>query len=252
MFLEADSDYMKEFNLDKKRFLYENGFLYALCIDLSNNVSFGKYEALIGGAKKIGTNIIKLNIPNSIAKEKLYEVIEIIRNKKLSFEIYASGGYLNDLLLTCKKLLDYYPHRIIVPLYSMNEDVHDRTAGETGSCRKTVDFVNYASSETLLSVNISYIQTELNINSFEDVFEFTKITNTEISCDEEKFKDYNLTNLYNDDYLDENGNFRIKSRQKLFISENLELFCDIKHKTMISDLNKEPLQSAWERIQKGV
>jgi MoaA/NifB/PqqE/SkfB family radical SAM enzyme len=174
------------------------------------------------------------------------------------------------------KIIELYPHRIGLSLYSMDKNVHDKITGTNGSYDKVI-YVIKKLKELNINVEIKCFQLSLNNDSFLDVIKFGKKNNIEVNIDlsiiptlrgdkkplEFELKDENaLINIFtekhstlyiknidkgavklSDDYLKEspcNAGFSVLS-----ITPSLEVYPCCSMPLLLGNLNDTTLYDIW-------
>ena len=259
LYLETDKELLDEFLNEKKMYLYNNDFLYSLSIDIADDNQDALNDEdiikIIDQAKNnLGVNLIELNVKTEKLNDKFFKIASYIREHYLGLNIKVFGHSLYNTNNSTNKIQKLSPRRLIVPIYSMDENINDKLTSVDGSLNKTINVINELKNKNI-SVNIYYEQLEENNDCLQNVLKYSYHIGTEFSCDL-KTKDGNikLLNLFNDDYLDitstSKENKIIQSCQKLFISYNGNIYSDSKHLFFISNIKEKSISEIWNELIK--
>lgn len=260
LYLETDKESLDEFLNEKKEYLYNNDFLYSLSFDIvdegeQDSLSAEDIIKIIDKAKdNLGVNLVVLNVKTENLKENFFKIASYVRKNYLGLNIRVFGHSLYDTDNVITKIQKLYPRRLFIPMYSMNDDIHNKIVGVDGSLNKTIDIINGLKSKNV-SVNIYYEQLENNNECLQDVLKYSYHIGTEFSCDLTT-KDCNikLLNLFNDGYLDiscsDEKNRVIQSCQKLFVGYNGNVYSDSKHLFFISNVKEKSISDIWTELVK--
>lgn len=191
---------LKLFLNEKYKWLYENGFLPKLAIELSykcnlacvhcyNNknipnecIKFDVAKNIIDDAVKIGVSEIQITSGECTINPDFVKIVEYIRKKRIPFSFVSNGQVLSDDEFLFNKIIKLYPHRVRISLYSMNSDIHDSITGVKGSHEKTIKAIRKFRENDIV-VTVNYFQMSLNKDSFDDVLKFASEVGAEIAYD---------------------------------------------------------------------
>lgn len=251
LLLNSTSNEVDEFEREKKTFLFENNFLYSLRIEVpSEIVNIEQYFSIIDDAQKIGVNVITLFLNDFLLNDNFFILANYIRKKFISLQIEASGEAYFDTENLLEKILPLYPHRLFIPLHSMDEKVHNNISQSNCSFEKTIKIIKKLSLN-FLPVTVFYKNKSYNKQEFQNISKFvSELQNVELSCSKEVLSfSNNLTQVFTDDYLSisshNTSEVSNKAKQKLFISKELNLYADYDYNIYLSDLNKLSLVDFW-------
>ena len=140
--------------------------------DIRTEITFESIKNIIDEADKLGAYKVTLSGGESTIAKDFLKIAKYIREKKMQLIVYTNGQTLVDDKFF-NEVLNLYPHRIDISLYSMNSDIHDKITGVKGSFDKTL--------QTILKLKKNNINTlikcficNLNANSYKSVIQFAK------------------------------------------------------------------------------
>jgi len=113
-------------------------------------LSMDDYKRVIDELSDLGVYLIKLSGGDPFSNPHIWEIIDYIYQKDLTYEIYTNGQRLtNDIV----RLAKYFPCRISVSLYSSIASQHDYITRVRGSFDRSVEVLK-GFSELGVSTNI--------------------------------------------------------------------------------------------------
>ena len=270
-------------------FLEENGYLPRLFIEATNNcnlscihcyndknakeIKFKDLKNIIDEAEELGVFYVTLSGGECTLNKDFLEIIKYIRKKRIALDFFTNGQSLHDNKSLCDKIIDLYPYKVSLSLYSMNPEIHDSITRVNGSHEKTISTIKYL-KERNINIEIKCFLTKINVNDYLDVQTFAKEnglnftldyrlinnkdkSNKNIGIDNEKqllkiFLDKKSclyaknieTNEINDDFLNNricNGGY-----SSLSISPDLNVYICPALKIPLGNLKTKSLKSIWE------
>ncbi len=251
--LLSDREEMQKFAMLKKKYLYENEFLYSACFKYSEKTfDLDLARKILKDLIKIGTNLIVIDVRGSKLDSNFFLFARIIRENYVSLEIIIDGDSLLQENILFEKISNLYPHRIKIPLFSIDSDKHDYIYGKVGNYKNTIYSIERLIGKNV-PVNIIYQEKNGNERDMQDIVDYSCEMGVEFSCDDSLAdKNSDIINLVNDDYIsinDEHKNtWHFLARQKLFISPDFELFYDSDLKNKISSLKNTSIVDVWYNI----
>lgn len=231
--IKTNRDFSNQFLNEKKLFLLQNNFLYSLEIEIpKEKQSIETLKNIIDNAIEIGVSQITIKNNEELLDDNFFEIAEYIRHKHISLNLKTNGLTLHNTPNVIERLNELFLHRIIIPLYSTNDDINYKITSKKDLYKNSLEVIQGLAQNSNI-INIFYEQKEENKNSFEEIYEFIKLYELELSCCKKTLEDgnINIINLFNDDYL-ENAE---KSKQKLFVSPTLCVFEDEKYTIEINE-----------------
>lgn len=127
---------------------------------------FDKLKQIIDDASDLGCFKVIFSGGECTLHKDFLEIIKYVREKRMSVEIFTNGQTLYDNRELFKGIVDLYPCRVGLSLYSMNKETHEEVTQVEGSYEKTL----WAIKE--LRKNNIYVQIKnflLNINYKDNV-----------------------------------------------------------------------------------
>lgn len=256
MTLLNDKEELQNFLIEKKKWLYDNNFLYQLIFEYDeSNFNLDVAKRVVNDAQKIGVNVISLNVTSSKITDKFLEFTKYIREKLISLELTIDPDLLFSEKILFRKIANLYPHRIIIKLYSSEAQVHDSIVGKIGHYNKTIQMIEKFQSEEI-PVTIKFEQTSENKNAFQGVLEYTNKVGVEILFNDDNINDgVNILNYVYDGYIDsfdkDDNSDSYYMRQKMYVTSEMELFIGFNFdKNVVSLLNKSIID-VWNSIVKN-
>lgn len=176
---------------DMMKWGFKNGFLYSLFVELTyacnlkcvhcynpKNISnvqidFNKMKNIIDEAKELGVFKIVFSGGECTLDIDFIEIVEYARSQRMSVEIFTNGQNLYDNPELLKRLINSYPYRVGLSMYSMNEETHEKITSVKGSHNKTLSVIKKLRAK---NVNVQIKNFLLNINCKDciDVSKFAK------------------------------------------------------------------------------
>ena len=176
---------------DMMKWCFKNGFLYSLFVELTyacnlkcvhcynpKNISnvqidFNKMKNIIDEAKELGVFKIVFSGGECTLDIDFIEIVEYARSQRMSVEIFTNGQNLYDNPELLKRLINLYPYRVGLSMYSMNEETHEKITSVKGSHNKTLSVIKKLRAK---NVNVQIKNFLLNINC-KDCIDVTKFAN---------------------------------------------------------------------------
>lgn len=187
-------------SLQKREWLKNNNFLFQLVMELSykcnlrckhcyndkddfeTEIDFKTAKKIIDDAIELGVNNVYISSGECTISRDFLEIAKYIRTNKLPLIFVTNGQTLYDDEILFDNIVNLYPHRIKVSLYSMNPEIHDNITGVKGSCEKTIAVIKKLRQHNIL-VTINYFQLSLNKNSLDDIIKFKNEVGAALSVD---------------------------------------------------------------------
>ena len=197
---ESDNNELDVFLEEKSEWLYKNGFLSSLLIELTykcnlkcihcyndkdrqeKQITFEEIKPVIDDAIKLGVFSITLTGGECTLDKDFLKIARYIRERKLSLSIFSNGQTFYDNPELCSEFISLYPSMIHFSLYSMDEDVHDKITGVKGSHKKTLSVIKNLAKMNV-PVGIKCFLTKYNIDSPEKIKNFAKEIGVSVSFD---------------------------------------------------------------------
>lgn len=250
--ISLDRENSNKFETLKKEYLYENDFLYSLQIELplvkSSNDDLSNLKKVIDDAKKIGVNQIVIDFKGEYLDKFFFEIANYIRDNFIALTLKINSESLYKTENMYEEINKLFLHRIMIPLYSTNDEINFGITGKKDLYKKTTEMVSKLHKTNNL-VSIYFEQTEKNINEFDSVYEYIRLNSLEISCCEKtrKAKFIDIINFYSNDYLDDVTKYSKNFKQKLFVSKELILSDNDDYSTCICELREQSLVEFWNK-----
>lgn len=164
---------------DIRKWCYKNGFLYSLFVELtyacnlkcvhcynpkhisSVQIDFNKMKQIIDEARELGVFKLTLSGGECTLDKDFMEIVEYARSQRMSVEIFTNGQTLYDNPELLKRLINSYPYRVGLSMYSMDEDTHEKVTSVKGSHNKTLSVIKNLRANNL---NVQIKNFLLNIN----------------------------------------------------------------------------------------
>jgi len=152
---------------DMTEWCYNNGYLFSLFVELtyacnlkcvhcynpknmsSVQIDFDKMKQIIDEAREIGCFNITFSGGECTLNKDFIKIVEYAREKRMSVEIFTNGQTLYDNPELLNRLIELYPCRIGLSLYSLNEDTHEKITGVKGSYQKTLRVIEKLRKENI-------------------------------------------------------------------------------------------------------
>ncbi len=140
-------------------------------------IKFEDIKPVIDEAYKMGLFSVLLTGGETTLSKDFLEIAKYIREKRISLEIYTNGiiFYNNKKLL--KELVNLYPAKVSLSLFSMKPEVHDKITGIEGSHKKTISVLKELSKYNMRT-EIKCFLTKYNYLDFDEIAEFAKEINS--------------------------------------------------------------------------
>lgn len=192
-------DYEK-YEEERINWCIKNGFLCSLLIELTykcnlkcihcynpknNNVVELKFEEIkpvIDEAIKLGVSKIVLSGGECTLVKDFLKIAKYIRENRISLEIFTNGQTLYDNEKLFNEILNLYPTKVSLSLYSVDETLHEKITNIKGSYKKTV-YVLKKLQENNINTEIKSIQLKINADKYMDIVKFGKEINAHVSID---------------------------------------------------------------------
>lgn len=276
---------------DMNKWLYKNGFMSSIFFELTyrcnlkcvhcynpKNMSdleipFDKIKRIIDEAYALGCFTVTLSGGESTMYSHFIDLVNYIRDKHMSVEIFTNGQKCADDEKLYQELLDLYPHKIGVSLYSTEEQKHEKVTAVKGSYQKTIDVIkrlrkdgayvqikNFLLGFTCLDcIKVSSFGKEINANTVSDISLIPTIEGDKKTLQYELSED-DLFELFSNPasplYIGENQDIFDVNKHKdeslclggftgLCISPDLEVHICPSLPLPLGDLNKESLIEIW-------
>ncbi len=208
----SNSEFIDAFRMEMIGHIAEQGFLPRLLLEMTyncnlncihcynekNNPSQIKFEDIkksIDEAVELGTILVTLSGGECTLNKDFIKTIEYIREKKIAFEFFTNGQKLYDDDKFFEKVLSLYPLEVVLSLYSMKPEIHDKITGVIGSHKKTLSVIKKL-RENNVSVRINCFLTKYNAFEYKDVEKFAKNNNINLILDYKLLDNPRKTNSY--------------------------------------------------------
>lgn len=164
---------------DMMNWCFKNGFLYSLFVELtyacnlkcvhcynpknisSVQINFDKMKQIIDEARELGVFKIVFSGGECTLDKDFIEIVEYARSKRMSVEIFTNGQTLYDSPELYDRLVNSYPYRVGLSMYSMDEDTHEKVTSVKGSHNKTLSVIKKLRAD---NINVQIKNFLLNIN----------------------------------------------------------------------------------------
>lgn len=164
---------------DMMSWCFKNGYLYSLFVELtyacnlkcvhcynpknisSVQIDFSKMKQIIDEAKELGVFKIVFSGGECTLDKDFMEIVEYARSKRMSVEIFTNGQTLYDNPKLLKRLINSYPYRVGLSMYSIDEDTHEKVTSVKGSHNKTLGVIKELRAN---NINVQIKNFLLNIN----------------------------------------------------------------------------------------
>lgn len=278
-----------DFQAETTEFLGKNGFLPRLFLEMTYNcnlkclhcfnekhqkpsyITFEEIKPLIDEAEKLGTFYIALSGGECTLNPDFIRILEYIREKKLAFDFFTNGQTLYDNNEFFQKVIDLYPFKISLSLYSMNPETHDKITCVKGSHYKTLNVIKKLQANNI-NVEIKCFLTKYNAYDYKDIQMFAKEHNISLTIDYELLSNpdnsnndvritekqlldllldeqslYNIKNIKPHNINDDFKNLRIcgAGHNCLLINPNLEIYVCPPLKISLGNYRNTSLKNIW-------
>lgn len=245
-------------------FLSENGFLSRLFLEMTYNcnlkcihcfnqknskplyIKFEDIKSAIDEAVELGIFFVTLSGGECTINPDFVKTLEYIREKRIAFEFFTNGQTLYDNKELFKKIINLYPFKISLSLYSMNEKTHDKITGIKGSHFKTLNAIKQL-KENNINVEIKCFLTKYNASDYKDIQTFAKENDISLAIDYTLVSNFDNSNNYVritekqllDLLLDENSLCSIKKIKPYNINEQFKKLkiCKVGHNCLLINPN---------------
>lgn len=285
---EAEEKRTLKFYSSMLEWLIKHGFMQRLFIELTykcnlkcihcfndkddnkKELKFSELKPVIDEAYNLGVfNIVLSGGEATLAKDFL-KTAKYIREKRISLEVYTNGQTLYDNPKLLNELINLFPYRISLSLYSLNPDVHDKVTGVKGSQYKTIEVIKKLKENNIL-VGIKCFLTKYNANEYIELKNFAKNNGLSMSVDckfvnnpSRNNNNVRVTNKqllelytnpksllrikkplikYSEDFF--NGPLCYAGYMGLAVDPNLGVYCCPTLKIKLGQIGKESLSSIW-------
>lgn len=152
---------------DMTEWCFKHGYLFSLFVELTyacnlkcvhcynpKNISnvqidINKMKQIIDDAKDMGCFNITFSGGECTLNKDFIEIVEYARSKRLSVEIFTNGQTLYDNPELYNRLINIYPYRIGLSLYSLDENTHEKITTVKGSYHKTLSVIEKLRTENI-------------------------------------------------------------------------------------------------------
>lgn len=139
--------------------------------DKSHNNDLTTYEIknIIDDLTDAGCIFLTLTGGEVFKRDDIWEILEYVYFKKFAYQIFTNGTFITNEVV--EKLKNIHPWEIGISLYSMNEDIHNKITGVSGSFKKTVQSILNL-RENNIPVRIKTVLMEQNFDGYEEILKF--------------------------------------------------------------------------------
>ncbi len=127
----------------------------------SVELDFEQCKRAIDDAYDCGCFKITFSGGESTLHTRFLELVSYARSKRMSVEIFSNGQSLKRNCDLYKKVLEFYPYRVCVSLYSTEKEMHERVTSVEGSFENTFSLVKDMRAR---NVNVQIKNFLLNFN----------------------------------------------------------------------------------------
>ena len=248
-FNTENSDDHIHFIEDMNKWLYENGFMSSIFFELTyrcnlkcihcynpKNISdmeipFESIKTYIDEAYDLGCFTVILSGGEATTYSHFTELICYVRDKHMSLEVFSNGLRLAESKSLYKNLIDVYPHKIGVSLYSINEKSHEKVTAVTGSYNKTKEIIKQLRNDGVF-VQIKNFLLSFTCRDCIKTAMFGKRINANVTADISLIPTINGNKKTLEYALSDNDLYYlfVNPKSPLFIGENPYLFNKEEHK----------------------
>jgi MoaA/NifB/PqqE/SkfB family radical SAM enzyme len=179
---------------DMTQWCYKNGYMFSLLIELtyscnlkcvhcynpkninSIQIDFNKMKQIIDEAREIGCFNITFSGGECTLNKDFIKIVEYARNNRMSVQIFTNGQTLYDNPELLERLINLYPYRIGLSLYSLDEKTHETITSVKGSYHKTLSIIEKL-RENNISVEIKNFLLNINCKDCIDIKNYAKNIN---------------------------------------------------------------------------
>ena len=137
------------------------------------NISFDWAKKAIDQAYNLGISLVKLTGGECTLNKDFLKIAKYVKSKKLELQINTNGIILNDNNQLFDEVINLYPSKIQISLYSTNPAIHDYITGVNGSFEKTANVCKKL-AQAGVNVAISTVILSYNSDCYRDVSNFAK------------------------------------------------------------------------------
>lgn len=186
-----DEKIVEEFQESMYSWLFEHKYMYRLFIQLTyacnlkcvhcfnsksnleTHITFEQIKPIIDECYEMGTFLVTLSGGECTISKDFLKIAKYVREKRLQLEFFTNGQRLYDDEMFFEEVVNLYPYKVALSLYSMNPEIHDSITGVKGSHHKTVSVIKKL-IERNVHVAIKCFLTNLNADSYAEVTAFAK------------------------------------------------------------------------------
>ncbi len=229
----------ESFERDREKFFYKHNLFTELFFELTykcnlkcihcfneknqiseENLSFEDIKKIIDEAYNLGLYKVTLSGGECTLARDFLKTIKYIREKRLVLEIFTNGQTLYDNPELLQEILDVYPNKISLSLYSMNPEIHDKITGVAGSHKKTIEIIKLLKEKNIY-VTIKSFQLNLNFTEHKAIVDFAKQTGTNLTIDTYLVLNKSKNNC-NNKLTDEQLKFLANDKNSLYFVDNFK------------------------------
>lgn len=159
------------------------------------NIYFEDLKSVIDEAYENGLFTVTLSGGETTITPDFLKIAKYIRAKNISLEIYTNGLslYNNDELFN--EIVNLYPSKVSLSLYSMKPEIHDKITQVSGSQQKTLDVIKKLKKHNI-ATEVKCFLTKYNPYEFKEIAKFAKENNLYAMFDEKFFNNVENNNSY--------------------------------------------------------
>ena len=176
---DAESDAETHFIEEMQMWLYERGFMFSLFVELtyrcnlkcvhcynpkdmpSVKIDFDTCKKAIDDAYELGCFRVTFSGGEATLHSHFAELVHYARSKRMSVDIFTNGQTLARDGEFYLRIMELYPYRICVSLYSTDKAVHERVTTVEGSFENTFNLIEKLRRD---NANVQIKNFLLNIN----------------------------------------------------------------------------------------
>lgn len=249
-----------EFIVNMQNWYIENNFLFSIFFELtyrcdlkcvhcynpkdmnSVEIDFDKCKQIIDDAYKLGCFKVIFSGGECTLHSKFIDIIKYARSKRMSVEIFTNGQTVYSNQNLYNDLLQEYPYRICVSLYSTEKNIHERVTNVKNSFDKTMSFIKQMRKDNV-NVQIKNFLLNLNCNDCIKVKNFAKKINATSIADLSLIPTINGDKKTFDYAVDDDDLF------ELYIDKNSPLYIGNKYKRNIEKImNDSPCLAGYTAL----
>ena len=245
-------------------------------INLKEEISFEDAKKIIDDASSLGVSSMILTGGECTITKDFLKIARYIREKRISLEIFTNGQTLFDNEKLFNDIVELYPYRVSLSLYSMNPEIHEKITKVKGSHSKTVSVIKKLRKKNVF-VGIKCFLTSVNASAYSEISNFAAengcattidcnfvpnpaCNNIEMQATEEQFVDIFSNkssslrikipiNKYTKNF--KNSSVCMAGRKMLTVTPSLDVVCCPSFKKKIGDLKEESLIEIWKSSDKN-